>query len=407
MNVILLNHYAGNPEMGMEFRPYYLAREWVKMGHHVRIVAGDFSHLRMINPKVERDFSDETKDGITYTWIKTGQYNGNGVKRAFSMFRFVGKLWVNARVLADKWKPDVIIASSTYPLDTYAAQRIKKYSGAKYIHEVHDMWPITLIEIGNMKKMHPFVIIMQRAENSFCRNSDLVVSLLCNAKFYFIKHGMSPNKFRNIMNGVSLEEWKNPEPLPEQIEKTIKELKEDNKFLICFFGSITKSYAISYLIKAIQNMQDSRIALIVVGEGEQKEELMELARRKMKDNFIFFPKIPKRSIPTLLKEMDCLYIAALHNAMFRFGIGMNKLFDSMMSGKPILYAVDAPNNFIEEYHCGISVKAENKEELTAGLIKMLSLTEEERSQMGERGRRAVLEHFTYDKLAAQFAELFD
>ena len=67
MNVILLNHYAGNPEMGMEFRPYYLAREWVKMGHHVRIVAGDFSHLRMINPKVERDFSDETKDGITYT----------------------------------------------------------------------------------------------------------------------------------------------------------------------------------------------------------------------------------------------------------------------------------------------------------------------------------------------------
>ena len=29
MNIILLDHYAGSPEMGMEFRPYYMAREWV------------------------------------------------------------------------------------------------------------------------------------------------------------------------------------------------------------------------------------------------------------------------------------------------------------------------------------------------------------------------------------------
>ena len=36
MNILLINHYAGSPEMGMEFRPYYFAREWVKAGHHCR-----------------------------------------------------------------------------------------------------------------------------------------------------------------------------------------------------------------------------------------------------------------------------------------------------------------------------------------------------------------------------------
>ena len=126
MNILYINHYAGSPEMGMEFRPYYLAREWVKMGHNVRIVAGDYSHLRQKNPDVSKDFQEEMIDDINYTWIKTGKYEGNGVARALTMFRFVYKLRANAGMIADKWRPDVVITSSTYPLDTYAGQKIKR-----------------------------------------------------------------------------------------------------------------------------------------------------------------------------------------------------------------------------------------------------------------------------------------
>lgn len=150
-----------DPEMGMEFRPYYLAREWVKMGHRVRIIAGDFSHLRIRNPKVKKDFQRENIDCIEYYWVRTGDYQGNGVKRALTMFRFVGKLWLSAGKIAEKWKPDVVITSSTYPLDTYAGQRIAKKAGARLIHEVHDMWPATLYEIGGMSRNNPFVLLMQ------------------------------------------------------------------------------------------------------------------------------------------------------------------------------------------------------------------------------------------------------
>ena len=50
MNILLINHYAGSPDLGMEFRPYYMAKEWQKAGHHVRIVGGSFSHLRKKQP---------------------------------------------------------------------------------------------------------------------------------------------------------------------------------------------------------------------------------------------------------------------------------------------------------------------------------------------------------------------
>lgn len=36
MNILIINHYAGSPEMGMEFRPYYFAKEWTAMGHQGR-----------------------------------------------------------------------------------------------------------------------------------------------------------------------------------------------------------------------------------------------------------------------------------------------------------------------------------------------------------------------------------
>ncbi|MDR2611117.1 MAG: glycosyltransferase WbuB, partial [Clostridiales Family XIII bacterium] len=88
MRIVLINHYAGSPEMGMEFRPYYFAKEWIGMGHEVHIFAGDYSHLRRVNPQVDTDFQEENIDGIAYHWIKTGMYAGNGLKRAFTMFRF-------------------------------------------------------------------------------------------------------------------------------------------------------------------------------------------------------------------------------------------------------------------------------------------------------------------------------
>ena len=143
MNILYINHYAGSPEMGMEFRPYYLSREWVKMGHNVRIVAGDYSHLRIKNPNVEKDFQEEIIDGINYSWIKTGTYEGNGVARALTMFRFVYKLRKKAKWISDNWKPDVVITSSTYPLDTFAGQKVRRYTrkngirkgmGANLIH---------------------------------------------------------------------------------------------------------------------------------------------------------------------------------------------------------------------------------------------------------------------------------
>lgn len=402
MNIVLINHYAGSPDMGMEFRPYYMAREWVKAGHNVHIYAADFSHLRKKNPSVERDFEEEIIDGIHYHWIKTRQYEGNGAKRAITMVQFVGKLMLHAKKIVKLCQPDVIITSSTYPLDTYAGQRLRRLSGhAKLIHEIHDMWPISPMELGGMSKHHPFIVVMQIAENSFCKKSDVVVSLLPNAKEYLVSHGMKPEKFVNIPNGIVLEEWEQECSLPEEHAELFRRLKQNGKQVIGFFGSHTKSYALEYLIDAIRELNRDDICAVFVGSGMEKENLIKYAE-DIKDKVFFLPPVNKNCIPALVKEMDLIYVGALNNRMFRFGICMNKLFDSMMSGKPILYAVEAPNNYIVDYNCGISVTPENVEALKQGLVQFLEMPEEERRKLGQNGHMAVLNNFEYSVLADNF-----
>ena len=178
MNILLINHYAGSDYHGMEFRPYYMAREWVNMGHNVTILGADFSHLRKKNPQIEKDFQEEIIDGITYVWVKTPQYQGNGIGRIKNISTFMYKLRLNYKKIADKYKPDAVIASSTYPLDIYPAHRIAKRCDAKLCFEIHDLWPLSPMEIGGYSEKNPAIVVLQRAEDFAFKNSDVIVSIL-------------------------------------------------------------------------------------------------------------------------------------------------------------------------------------------------------------------------------------
>src|SRR5512137_2875617 len=107
MNILLLNHYAGSPALGMEFRPYYMAREWVRMGHRVQIVAADYSHVRARQPRA----GDESIDGIAYRWVHTPPYQGNGLGRVRNIWTFLRRVWADAPRLQREFRPQVVIAS--------------------------------------------------------------------------------------------------------------------------------------------------------------------------------------------------------------------------------------------------------------------------------------------------------
>ena len=405
MNILLINHYAGSPEMGMEFRPYYLSREWVKMGHQVFIIAGDHSHLRVKNPNVSQDMQKQNIDGITYYWLKTGMYKGNGVKRALTMFRFCRKLLSWKDWIIKNLRPDVVISSSTYPIDSIPASRIAKGAGAKYIHEVHDMWPSTLTEIGGMSKHNPFVMLMQFGENFAYRHADAVVSLPKYAEDYMRLHGLAEGKFHYVPNGIVLEEWEKPEKIPNEHLLIFQKLKAQGKFIVGFFGSHTSSYGLKSLLQAAKQAKQAPLHFVLVGDGMEKKDFIRYAEVNELQNVSFLPPIDKSAIPSLTQWFDGIYIGGKDSPLFRFGICMNKMFDSMMAAKPIIFAVDAPPTPVTESECGIVVKPEDVKGIADAVRTLMAMSPEERDAMGQRGRKEVLEKYNYPALAREFVEV--
>ena len=76
-------------------------------------------------------------------------------------------------------------------------------------------------------------------------------------------------------------------------------------------------------------------------------------------------------------------------------------------GVPIVFAINAPLTPVEEYKCGLIVPPENPTEIVDAVTKIKNMTPEERCEMGNCGRKAVLENYTYERLVKMFTDIME
>lgn len=404
MNILLFNHYAGSLQHGMEYRPYYFAREWVRMGHQVTIVAASESHVRSVSLEIKGPITKETIDCIDYFWLKTPKYYGNGISRAINIFAFVAQVYRFAGLWLTN-KPDLVITSSTHPLDNFPGKWIAKKAGAKLVYEVHDLWPLSLIELGGMSNYHPFVQLIQIAENFAYRNADFVVSLLPTALAHMQSHGLAPEKFVYVPNGIDVHEWeRQSEPLAQEQAEILANIKRQFRFLIGYAGAHGLANGLDTVLDAAKQLANVPVAFILVGQGPEKQRLQSRCTQEGIENVFFLKTIPKSTIPSFLSEMNALYIGLKSEPLFCFGVSPNKLMDYMMAGKPIIYAIESGNDPVRDAGCGVTIKSQDPDALVRAVLELFDMPVDFLSQMGSQGRNYCLKNHDYRYLAEHFLQ---
>lgn len=408
MNVLLINHYAGSNEYGMEYRAYYLAKEWVKQGNEVTIVAASFSHLRLKNPEIKNDYQEEFVDGIRYIWMKTPSYEGS-MKRILNMGAFVYKVNKYAKKLSSDVKPDLVIAGSCYPLDNYAAHKIAKKSSAKYTYEVRDIWPLSPKLIGGYSDHHPFIWVMQKAEDYAYKHVDKVVSLLWNAEGHMRERGLAPNKFVCVPNGYYPEEWTEDKfslPIPEEHQKVFDDLK--GKVIVGFAGGFAASGNVISLVRAAAELKDRNdIHFVLVGKGPELPSYEKVIEENKLSNVTILPAVPKNLIPAVNKHFDIAHLGGLHSELHQYGTSYNKMTDYMLCSLPIVQSVDEPGSVVERVGCGIRVEAENVKAIADAIKKLADMSPDERKLKGRKGKEYVEKNLPWSKLAKDFIAPFE
>lgn len=407
MNILYLNHYAGAPNYGMSFRTYYLSREWVRLGHKVRILGADFSHVRARQPQRPIDSSStwhESIDGVDYQWFATPKYAGNGIPRVRNIATFLARVFSASKKLAKEFQPDVVIASSTYPMDIWVARRLARLSNAKLVFEVHDLWPLSPIEIGGMSPSHPFIRLCQAAENAAYRDADLVVSMLPNVALHVAHKGLPLDRLVVVPNGISLDDWNDATHVfvREDIRLAIASARAAGHLVVAYTGSHGLPNALDTLLDAAALLRNEKLTFILVGDGHERMRLQARCRAEGLSNIQMFMPVPKNQIPKLLSMVDIGYIGWRREPLYRFGIAPNKLMDYMMANLPILHSVEAGNDPVADASCGLTVSPESPESVARGLMRLAALGSNKLRQVGAHGRPYVTTHHSYRNLARIF-----
>ncbi len=391
----------------MSFRTYYLAREWVRLGHKVRILGADFSHVRASQP--ERPVGAPTTwhepiDGIDYQWFATPAYTGNGVPRVRNIATFLGRVFLAAGRIAKVFQPDVVIASSTYPMDIWVARHLAKLANAKLVFELHDLWPLSPIEIGGMSPSHPFIRLCQAAENAAYRYADLVVSMLPKVANHVSQKGLPLDRLVIVPNGIALDDWvgETPAPVREDIQTAINAAHADGRMVVAYTGSHGLPNALDILLDAAGLLRNENLSFILVGDGHERTRLQSRCQDEALSNVQMFAPVPKAQIPSLLEMVDIGYIGWRRETLYRFGIAPNKLMDYMMANLPILHSVEAGNDPVADAGCGLTVAPESPEAVACGLVELAGLGHKKLLEVGARGRPFVTTHHSYQNLARTF-----
>ena len=400
-NIWIINQYAGSPYHGMNYRSYYLAKEFVNNGSNVTIFTGSYSHLFTNYPKTEGLFTKENIDNIDYIWLKTPKYkNSKSLGRVINMFVFMITLFFY-NIFKVK-KPDIIIVSSLSLFPVLNAYIWSKIFKIEFIFEVRDIWPLTLIEVGNMSLYHPLVIFLGLFEKLGYKKAKYIVSLLPNAKTHMISKGMKDDKFQYIPNGVNLDEVENY----EEVNDSIKKLLPKDKFIVGYVGTIGIANALEYLLEAAKELLNNhKIHFVIVGKGGEKNRLKEYSLSNELTNVTFIDPIQKIQVQSMLKLFDICYIGWHNKNIYKYGISANKIFDYMYSAKPILHSISIKNDIVKNAKCGLSIEAENSALIKDAILELSSRNTTELEELGKNGKKYVYKYHSYSELSKKYEKL--
>ena len=105
---------------------------------------------------------------------------------------------------------------------TRVARQIAQQAGARLVHEAHDLWRLSTVELSDMTPGPPFAMICQSAEDADYRRSGSVVSVGPKVNDPMASGGLDLKKLSIVPNGISPQDWwASSQPLRQDVEQAM------------------------------------------------------------------------------------------------------------------------------------------------------------------------------------------
>ncbi|GAP15242.1 glycosyltransferase [Longilinea arvoryzae] len=400
MHILLIHQaFAGLNEAGGT-RHIELARALVQKGHQVTIISSPVSYLtgKCRSNRLGWVEKEQSEAGITI--LRTYTYpalHRSFFHRVLSFFSFmISSFFVGLGV------PNVTLVWGTSPpiFQGVTAWLLARLKGKPFLFEVRDLWPAFAIGVGVLR--NPLLIRLSLGLERFLyRHADRV---MVNSPGFIdhvtargarwvelIPNGADPDMFDPQGNGAQFRQ----------------EYNLDNHFIAMYAGAHGLSNDLDIVLDAAEELRDRpEIAIVLVGDGKEKNRLQSRATARCLDNVFFTPPVPKNGMSAVLSAADAC-IAILKPLELYKTTYPNKVFDYMAASRPVVLAIDGViRKVVEEAGAGIAVPPGDAHAM-AQAIRELAADRQRSRAMGLAGRRCVEEKFNRADLADRLVLLLE
>jgi len=401
MKLWFISKYFGIPEdTFFVTRHYFFSKYFVKKGINVSAISSASSFVKI---KIKDFALRRNIKGFDYIVLKGPKIKmGANLKRVISWFIFEYRLNLATKKLKLE-KPDIILVSSLSLLTALTAIRFKKKYGAKFIFEVRDIWPLSLVDIIGVSPKNPAVKFLAWVEKKAYENADYIIGTMPRLNLHIEQVIDKPFKFMHIGQGYDPEFMSNLKPLPNEIQEMIPK----DKFIVGYAGGFNLAYKLEQFVDIAQYLKDKgqdHIVLVLMGDGPIKEKIVKLANSL--DNIVFLPRVNKNQVVSFLRQCDILAHTLRDKKIYKYGISPNKWVDYLYSARPILVSCSCDTDVVSEVNCGEILPAEKPHILAEKIIEYSKKPKEELDEMGRRGKEYLIKYMNYDYLSDKYIKVF-
>ncbi len=400
MKIGYLCHYFA-PEIGApQARLYDLSSAWVRNRHEVTAITGFPNHPTGILRDEDRGklWASEQINGIRVlrNWLYATPNEGF-VKKTLGHLSFM----VTAVLfgLPRLGKIDVLIVSSPTFFSVISAWLMSLVKRVPFVFEVRDLWPAVFVDLGVLK--NPWLIkILEAMEMFLYHRAALVVTVTESFRDTLIKRGISGDKIVTVTNGADIEFFQSSgNQLRDEIRQ---ECGLENKFTVMYLGAHGISHSLETIVRAADVLRDeTSVCFLLVGEGAEKNKLVELKQQLNLPNLMMLPGQPKARVPGFYQAADVCLVMLRDVPLFTTFIP-SKMFEIMAAARPIIAAVKGESEeILRRSGNAVLIEQEDPASLAAAVMQLQAdLTR--RDQMAQEGREFVIKNYSRESLAEKY-----
>jgi glycosyltransferase involved in cell wall biosynthesis len=400
----VFNHYALPGDRGALTRHYDLARDF-DGNIETWIFAAGFNHYTQREERLGPCalYRLERFGRVTFVWLRTTPYRGNGMARALNMLSyFLVVLVVQSRFRA----PSMVLGSSVHPLAALAAVVVARSRRRAFAFEVRDLWPQALIDLRVISSTGVAARSMRLLERFLCRSASVVISVLPHAAPYLEACGAKrvvvvPNSAR-IPNGHALSPLSSP---GQRAVETIRLHHDAGDTVFVYAGSHGEQNDLGNVLSAADILKscDVKAQFVLIGDGAEKPNLLRWAAAHRLTNVTFADPVLKDEVNRVLSHADVGVVSLADLNVYRFGLSPNKLFDYYAAGLPVLLAARYGQELTVRPGAGWLVDPGDPARFADMVVRITAMGRDARRRVGQTGLKLVESEYNTTTMASRLA----